>query len=84
MNLLIYYNVNQKNFYVVYTNYIGINRRVGDTNGFGHVLVQILSLYNQRPINLNSLNDMRRYYHKESIKSRLAKRIIRWLNKYRE
>lgn len=84
MNLLIYYNVNQKNFYIVYTNYIGFDKRIGCENGFGHVLVQILSYYDHKFINVKSFNDLPRNRYKESIKSRLAGRMIRWLNKYRE
>ena len=84
MNLLIYYNTNQKNFYIVYTNYIGLNKRLGEENGFGHILVQILSFYDNKLINVLSCNGLYHGVHKESFKSRLARRLIRWLNKYRE
>lgn len=84
MNLLIYYNVNQKNFYIVYTNYIGIDKQVGQENGFGHILVQILVYYHNSLVNVKSLTDLFKHYHKESFKSRLATRLMRWLNKYRE
>lgn len=84
MNLLIYYNINQKNFYIVYTNYIGIDKRVGEENGFGHILVQILSFYDNKLVNVLSRSSLYNNYHRESFKSRLARRLIRWLNKYRE
>lgn len=84
MNLLIYYNVNQKNFYIVYTNYIGFEKRVGYENGFGHILVQILAYRNNKFVSIDSYTELLNGRYKESIKSRLARRAIRWLNKYRE
>lgn len=84
MNLLIYYNVNQKNFYIVYTNYIGFDKRVGYENSFGHVLIQILAYRNNKFVNIHSYMELIDSSHKESIKSRLANKAIRWLNKYRE
>lgn len=84
MNLLIYYNINQKNFYIVYTNYIGFDKYVGCENGFGHVLIQILTYQNNKYVNILSRAELYEHKHRESIKSRLANRCIRWLNKYRE
>lgn len=84
MNLLIYYNPNCKNFYVVYTNHILFDYRVGQINGYGHILVQILVYRHNKLINVNSYSDLFSNSHKESLKSRLARRCIRWLNKYRE
>ena len=84
MTLLIYYNPNHQNFYIVYTNYLFSNYFVGFENGYGHVIVQILVYRHNKLINVNSYSDISRSSHKESLKSRLARRMIRWLNKYRE
>lgn len=85
MNLLIYYNPNCKNFYSVYTKHIYLDNKVGQENGYGHVLVQILINRNGKYVNVLQFTDIYSLKRaKESIKSRLAKRAIRWLNKYRE
>ena len=83
MNLLIYYNPNQLHFYTVYTNYI--NYYVGYENSYGHILIQILAFRNKKYVNISEWLDLFKIpVKKESLKSRLAKRMIRWLNKYRE
>lgn len=84
MTLLVYYNQNYNNFYIVYTKRIYIDKKVGQVNGFGHVLVQILVYRNNKLFNVKSFNEIYYISHKETLKSRLAKRAIRWLNKYRE
>ena len=84
MNLLIYYNQNQKNFYLVYTNHIFSNYYVGYENGYGHMIVQILVVRNNKYINVNQFFSVCNIPYKEGLKSRLANKLIRWLNKYRE
>lgn len=84
MNLLIYYNPNQKNFYIVYTNGLLFDLVLGQENGYGHMLVQILVYRHNKLFNVSSYRDIANITHKESFKSRLANKIIRWLNKFRE
>lgn len=86
MNLLIYYNPNQNNFYIVYTNFIPFDRKVGYENQYGHILVQILANRGNKLVNIYNYNDLikLRSKEKESLKSRLANKAISWLNKYRE
>ena len=86
MNLLIYYNPNQKNFYLVYTSYIFITHKVGYINGYGHMLVQILVVRDKKYLNINDYSDLSKYSrdNRKSFKQVLIERSIRWLNKYRE
>ena len=80
MNLLIYYNVNQKHFYIVYTNYI--NYYVGYENSYGHILVQILGVKNNLYVNVKNFYDLASIpWKKEKLKVRLINKLIRWLNK---
>lgn len=79
--LLIYYNINNKCFYQVYKNF-QFRIKVGDINGFGHMLVQILYIYNNRFYNVLSSDEC--YYigsDYRTRKKRFIKRIIRFLNK---
>ena len=79
--LLVYYNIPHHSFYQVYKNF-KFDVKVGDVNGFGHVLVQIFYLKNDKLYNVNSSDECYsirsgfKYY-----KKRFLKRLIRFLNK---
>lgn len=82
MNLLIYYNTNYNNFYIVYTYIIPFNRKVGYINSYGHILVQILVNRNNKLINILSYDDLRKIpYGEDSLKIRIIDKLIRWLYK---
>ena len=79
--LLVYYNIPHHSFYQVYKNF-NYDIKVGDVNGFGHVLVQIFYLKNDKFYNVNSSEECYSImsgfkYHKK----RFLKRLIRFLNK---
>lgn len=76
--LLIYYNVNHKCFYQVYRPFTTL--KLGSVNGFGHILVQILYIFNNKMYNLSSIADIDYIWPKFS-KKRFIKRIIRFLKK---
>lgn len=79
--LLVYYNINHNAFYQVYKSF-QFHIKVGDINGFGHMLVQILYIYNNRFYNVLSSKDC--YYIGTDYrmrKKRFIKRLIRFLNK---
>lgn len=84
MNLLVYYNVNQKHFYIVYTNYVPLDKEIGYINQFNHILVQILVFNNGCYINVSSFKDL--LYipkKKDSLKVVIINKLIRWLYKLR-
>lgn len=79
--LLVYYNINHKSFYQVYKNF-QFNIKVGDINGFNHMLIQIFYIDNNKIYNVSSSEDC--YYIGTDYrmrKKRFLKRIVRFLNK---
>lgn len=74
--LLIYYNINHCCFYQVYRPFTSL--KVGSVNGFGHILVQILYIFNNKLYNISSETDIDDIRPKFS-KNRFIKRIIRFL-----
>lgn len=74
--LLIYYNVNHHCFYQVYKPFTTL--KVGTINGFGHMLVQIIYIFNNNLYNITSYTDIDNIWPKFS-KKRFIKRIIRFL-----
>lgn len=86
MNILVWFNPNYRCFYNVYTNHLPFDLKVGQENGYGHILVQILVYRKNKLKNINSYGDLMRLSRndRESLKSKIARRCIRWLNKYRE
>ena len=80
--LLVYYNTNQKHFYIIYTKYDKLNYYVGYTNQFNHIIVQIFYIYGNKLYNINCHNDIYKIFpKKERLRNRLITRIVRGLNK---
>ena len=77
--LLVYYNINHKSFYQVYKNF-KFDVKVGDINGFGHLLVQIIYIQNNDYLNVDSSDDCYIIIPKMT-KKYVIKRLIRFLNK---
>ena len=77
--LLIFYNIQHHSFYQVYKN--STNLKLGDLNGFGHMLVQILYIYDNKFYSILDCYDIHNVYINKSIKKRFIKRIVRFLNK---
>ena len=83
MNLLIYYNTNHGNFYQVYTNFI-FDKEVDHVNQYGHMLVQILVVRNNKYVSIKSYRDLMSIPRKnESVKLRIINKLINWLYKLR-
>lgn len=76
--LLVYYNPNHNCFYSIFKNFT--YEKVGDINGFNHVLVQIFYISNGKFYNINDFTDID-LLPKSNIKKRFIKRLIRFLNK---
>lgn len=79
--LLVYYNIPHHSFYQVYKNTLLNNEEVGSINGFGHLLVQMFYISNNKIYNVNSYSDTYEIFDKKNVKKRFLKRLIRFLNK---
>lgn len=78
--LLIFYNIQHHSFYQVYKN--STNLKLGDFNGFGHMLVQIFYIYDNKFYSIVDGYDAYSVCIKKRIRKRFIKRIVRFLNKY--
>lgn len=81
MILLVYYNINHKSFYQIDKS-LAFDFKVGELNGFGHLLVQAFYIKDKKVYNVQSNEDI--YNIPDSyvaVKRRFIKRVIRFLNK---
>ena len=78
--LLIFYNIQHHSFYQVYK--FSTSLKLGDFNGFGHMLVQILYIYDNKFYSIVDGDDTYSVRIRKRIRKCFIKRIIRFLNKY--
>ena len=85
--LLVYYNPHHRNTFFRTSNKFVHDYKVGDINQFGHILIQILMVYNNTLVTVASYQDYSTRYckYKSSIpiKRRIINKIIRKLDSYR-
>lgn len=86
MNILIYYNPNHQSFILKYTSFVPLDKKIGFVNQYDHILIQILAVRNNHYINVFDFYDLvkKSRNEKESLKSRIAKKLISKLSKYRD
>ena len=86
MNILIYYNPNHKSFIIKYVDFLPLDKETGFENSYNHILIQILAVDGDHFVNVNGWHDwaLKTSCNREKLKSRIVRKLMAWLNKYRD